>query len=65
MNKELFKKIVCDIRAYDDCFVLKANCTGMVGFLSYKKYTAAIRIIAYGTPGDAKDEYYALATHCH
>jgi hypothetical protein len=37
----------------------------MVDFLSYKKYTVAIRMIAYGTPGDAKDEYYALATHCY
>jgi hypothetical protein len=29
--------------------------------LSIQKYTAAMRMIAYGTPGDAKDEYLRIS----
>jgi hypothetical protein len=48
------------VRAYDDYFVLKADYTGTIGFSSYKKCTAAMRMIAYGIPGDAKDEYLRI-----
>jgi hypothetical protein len=61
MNKELFKKIVHVARVYDGYFMLKKDCTGMIGFSSYKKCTAAMRMIAYGTPGDARDEYLGIS----
>jgi hypothetical protein len=56
MNKELFRKIVHVGRAYDDYFMLKMYCTRIVGFLSIQKCAAAMRMIAYGTSRDARDE---------
>jgi hypothetical protein len=56
----IIKKIVDVVRAYDDYFVLKKDCTGTVDFSSIQKYITAIRTIAYGTPGDAKDEYIRI-----
>jgi hypothetical protein len=32
----------------------------MVGFSSLQKYTAALRMLAYGAPGDAQDDYIRM-----
>ena len=43
--------------AHDDYFVCKEDALGKVGFSSYKKCTATIRMLAYGILGDFIDEY--------
>jgi hypothetical protein len=44
--------------------VLKKNYTGMIGFLSTQKCTAAaMRMLAYGTPKDAKDKYLRIGDY--
>ena len=61
MNKDLFMTLVIGVRGYDDYFKLKRDCTGLVGFSSIQKCTAALRVIAYGSPADAVDEYLRMA----
>ena len=56
MNKEVFWKLLHGVREYDDYFVYKKDCCGVWGFTSLQKCTAALRMLAYGTPGDLKDE---------
>ena len=46
---------------YDDYFECKEDAVGMIGFFSYQKCTAAIRMLAYGVPGDLIDEYVRMS----
>ena len=39
----------------------KKYALGNVGFSSYRKCTAAIRMLAYGVPGDLIDEYVRMS----
>lgn len=57
INKELFMEILHGVREYDNYFVLKHDAVGMAGFSSIQKCTVAMRLLAYGAPGDSKDEY--------
>ena len=41
---------------YDAYFECKEDAVGKIGFSSYQKCTAAIRMLAYGVPGDLIDE---------
>ncbi|XP_071680279.1 uncharacterized protein [Lolium perenne] len=43
MNKALFLKIVYGVREYDNYFMAKQDCTGLWGFTSIQKCTAAMR----------------------
>jgi hypothetical protein len=47
MNKALFMKLVYRVREYDDYFLTKKDCTGIWGFSSIQKCTAAMRLLAY------------------
>jgi hypothetical protein len=49
--------MVCE---YGDYFLLK-ECIGTACFSSIQKYTAAIRMHAYGAPRDSKVEYLRMA----
>ena len=40
---------------------MKEDTLGKVGFSSYEKCIAAIRILAYGIPGDIVDEYVRMS----
>ena len=46
---------------YDDYFECKEDAVGKIGFSSYQKCTAAIRMLAYGVPGDLIDEYVRMS----
>ncbi|XP_073359557.1 uncharacterized protein [Aegilops tauschii subsp. strangulata] len=46
---------------YDDYFVCKEDTLGKVGLSSYQKCNAAIRMLAYGIPGDLVDEYARMS----
>ena len=61
MNRKLFLRIVNSLREYDNYFICKKDCTGTVGFSSLQKCTTAMRMLAYGTPGDEQDDYARMA----
>ena len=47
--------------AYDDYFVCMEDALGKVGFSSYEKCTATIRMLAFGILGDFIDEYVRIS----
>jgi hypothetical protein len=61
MSRKLFLDIVYAVRRFDNYFICKKDCTGMVGFSSLQKCTAALWMLAYGAPGDAHDDYIRMA----
>ena len=61
MSRKLFLQIVYAIRDFDSYFRCKADCTGLVGFSSLQKCTVAMRMLAYGAPGDGADDYLRMA----
>ncbi|XP_051190561.1 uncharacterized protein [Lolium perenne] len=60
MNKDLFFKIVHGVREYDTYFMAKKDCTGLWGFTSIQKCTAAMRCLAYGAPPDTTNDYLRM-----
>ena len=48
------------MEAHDDYFIRKFNATGDPGFSHLQKVTAALRMLAYGGPADALDEYFRM-----
>jgi hypothetical protein len=61
MSRKLFLDIVYVIQCFDNYFICKKDCTSMVGFSSLQKCTAALRMLAYGAPGDSQDDYIHMA----
>ena len=49
------------IREFDNYFKCKMDCTGKLGFTSIQKCTTAMRMLAYGAPGDSLDDYGRMA----
>jgi hypothetical protein len=52
MTMELSIKLMYGVREYNEYFLLKKDCTGMLGFSSIKKCTASMILLAYGAPMD-------------
>jgi hypothetical protein len=46
------------VREYNPYITCRTDATGKLGFTSYKNYSQAIRMLAYGIVGDFVDEYY-------
>jgi hypothetical protein len=61
MSRKLFLKIVYALRDCDSYFRYKLDCTGMAGFSSLQKCMVAMRMLAYGGPGDSTDDYLWMA----
>nr|XP_020146381.1 uncharacterized protein LOC109731619 [Aegilops tauschii subsp. strangulata] len=61
MSRKLFLRIVNDIREFNSYFICKKDCTGTVGFSSLHKCTTAMRMLAYGAPGDILEDYGSMA----
>ena len=61
MSRKLFLRIVNSIREFDSYFKCKKDCTGKLGFTSIQKCTTAMRMLAYGAPGDSLDNYGCMA----
>jgi hypothetical protein len=61
MSRKLFLDIDYVVRRFDNYFICKKDCTGMVGLSSLQKCTAALQMLAYGAPGDAHDDYIRMA----
>jgi hypothetical protein len=60
MSQKLFLDIVYVVRRFDNYFICKKDYTGMVSFSSLQKCTA-LRMLTYGAPGDAQDDYIRMA----
>jgi hypothetical protein len=61
MSKVFFIKILNEVRAYGEYFTAKPYATDKLGFTSYQKCYAAIRMLAYGVVGDLVDEYLQMS----
>jgi hypothetical protein len=53
-------KIVDNSREID-CFKLKRNSVGLLGFYTIQKCTVVLRMLAYGMRGDTHDDYMCMA----
>ena len=60
MNKSLFMRITDRLSAEIPYFQQRRDATGRLGLSPLQKATAAIRMMAYGCPADAVDEYLRL-----
>ncbi|XP_048591442.1 uncharacterized protein LOC106369729 [Brassica napus] len=60
MNKPLFLRIVDRLNNDVPYFKQRRNAHGRYGLSALQKCTAAIRMLAYGQPGDTYDEYLRL-----
>ncbi|XP_013633894.1 PREDICTED: uncharacterized protein LOC106339596 [Brassica oleracea var. oleracea] len=60
MNKPLFMRIVDGLSAEIPYFQQRREATGRFGHSLLQKATTTIRIMAYGCPADAVDEYLRL-----
>ncbi|KAI5018623.1 hypothetical protein ZWY2020_043511 [Hordeum vulgare] len=61
MSRHVFNRIREGVVGYDDYLECKADVVGKIGFSSYQKCIAAIRMLAYGVPGDLIDEYVRMS----
>ena len=61
MSKPLFQRICSEVKANDDFFVQRNDATGFPGASSLQKFTAAIRMLAYGCSSDSLDEYLRMS----
>jgi hypothetical protein len=60
MNRRLFLRIVDALGKWSPYFTYRADCAGRIGLSPLQKCTAAMRMLAYGTPADALDEYLKI-----
>ncbi|XP_073354840.1 uncharacterized protein [Aegilops tauschii subsp. strangulata] len=61
MARHQFNHIREGVVAHDPYFECKTDALGKLGFSSYQKCTAAIRMLAYGIPGDLVDEHVRMS----
>jgi hypothetical protein len=60
VSRKLFGRIIEGVRLHDPYFRCKPDATGKLGFSSYTKCSASIRMLAYGVAGDLVDEYMCM-----
>ena len=60
MSRELFLRVMNAVEAHDDYFVQKRNAANVLGLSCFQKVTAAFRMLTYGVPADATDEYVRI-----
>jgi hypothetical protein len=61
MSRKLFGRIIEGVRFHDPYFRCKPDATGKLGFSSYQKCSADIRMLAYGVADDLVDEYMRMS----
>ncbi|XP_020151787.1 uncharacterized protein [Aegilops tauschii subsp. strangulata] len=61
MSRKLFLRIVNSIHEFDSYFKCKKDCIGTLGFTSLQKCMTAMRMLAYGAPGDSSKDYRRMA----
>nr|XP_015638597.1 uncharacterized protein LOC107280959 [Oryza sativa Japonica Group]AAV43824.1 hypothetical protein [Oryza sativa Japonica Group]AAV44104.1 hypothetical protein [Oryza sativa Japonica Group] len=60
MHKPLFLRIVEALSQWSPYFTQRGDCSGHTSLSPLQKCTAALRMLAYGTPADALDEYLKI-----
>jgi hypothetical protein len=60
MHRPLFLRIVNAVEQHDDYFQLKRNASHQKGLSCLQKATAVFRMLTYGVPADATDEYVRI-----
>ena len=60
MSRPLFLRIMNVVEAHDDYFVQKYSAANVLGLSCLQKVTAAMRMLTYGLPADATDEYIRI-----
>ena len=60
MCREFFLRIMKVVEGHDDYFVQKRNVANVLGLSCFQKITAAMRMLSYGVPADATDEYVRI-----
>ena len=60
MSQSLFLCIVEAVKGYDNYFQQRSDGLGRLGLSTLQKVTAMFRILAYGLPVDAIDEYVKI-----
>lgn len=60
MKRHVFIRILNVVQSIDRYFQQREDCTGLLGLSALQKVVAAIRILAYGLPGDVVDEYVQI-----
>ena len=60
MNRELFLRIMNAVESYDDYFVQKWSDANVARLSCFQKVTSAFRMLTYGVPADATDEYVRI-----
>ena len=61
MARHVFNHIREGVVAHDPYFDCKTDALGKLGFSSYQKCTATIRMLVYGIPDDLVDEYVRMS----
>jgi hypothetical protein len=61
MRRPLFLRIMAAVTEKDDWFRCRPDATGKMGLSSFQKCIAALRILAYGLPADAVDDYVRIS----
>jgi hypothetical protein len=60
MHRHVFLRIVAALGNHDEYFQMRVDATGKMGLSPLQKCTAAIRMLAYGSPADIVDEYVRI-----
>ena len=60
MSRSLFLRIVNVVEDHDNYFRQRKDTTGRLGLSSLQKETTVFRVLAYGLPADATDEYIKI-----
>ncbi|XP_057785132.1 uncharacterized protein LOC131002678 [Salvia miltiorrhiza] len=60
MSRSLFLCILDAVKNYNNFFEQRMDCTGRWSLSTLQKITAFFRILAYGVPTDATDEYISI-----
>jgi hypothetical protein len=56
----VFERLVDAMQQVDPYFVQRPNCVGELGLSALQKVVVTVRILAYGVPVDAMDEYVRI-----
>eukprot|EP00267_Zea_mays_P054608 XP_020407859.1 uncharacterized protein LOC109945887 [Zea mays] len=60
MRRHVFERLIDVVQQVDPYFIQRPNCAGEIGLSALRKVVAAVRILAYGIPADAVDEYVRI-----
>ncbi|KAL8542748.1 hypothetical protein ACS0TY_003575 [Phlomoides rotata] len=60
MSRTIFLRIVEAVKEHDHYFFQRRNAAGQLGLSTLQKVTTDVRILAYGVPVDATDEYIKI-----